>query len=263
MEVRWKVIPSAGLALLAFTALASGSPMDKLVAAAKTEGQLTVIALPRDWCGYGGIIDGFKAKFGLMINEVLPDAGSAMEIDAIQKARDTADPANAGCHRRRSFVRFISKRDGLLQPYKVATWATIPDAAKDADGHWYGAYYGTIAFEVNADVVAKMPTDWADLVAPDYKNRGWPCRRSHIKSSHSGRLRLGSVGRQRQCRGQAADQGLQFFANLNRKGNFVPIIGDLASLTDGRTPILDSLGLPCEGRPRTIEGQNQHRDHQA
>ena len=35
-------------------ALADG--MDDLVAAAKKEGQLTVIALPHDWCGYGALI---------------------------------------------------------------------------------------------------------------------------------------------------------------------------------------------------------------
>jgi putative spermidine/putrescine transport system substrate-binding protein len=28
--------------------------------------------------------------------------------------------------------------DGLLQPYKVATWDSIPATAKDADGNWYG-----------------------------------------------------------------------------------------------------------------------------
>ena len=32
---------------------ASAAPPDALVAAAKQEGQLTVIALPHDWCGYG------------------------------------------------------------------------------------------------------------------------------------------------------------------------------------------------------------------
>ena len=37
--------------------------MDDLIAAAKAEGELTTIALPHDWCGYGGLIEGFKAKF--------------------------------------------------------------------------------------------------------------------------------------------------------------------------------------------------------
>ena len=63
-----------------------------------------------------------------------------------------------------------AQSEGLLQPYKVSTWASIPDSAKDADGSWYGDYYGVLTFEVNKDIVKKSPTDWADLLGADYKN---------------------------------------------------------------------------------------------
>ena len=46
-----KAAIAAAIATLAGQALAA--PPDALVAAAKKEGQLTVIALPHDWCGYG------------------------------------------------------------------------------------------------------------------------------------------------------------------------------------------------------------------
>jgi putative spermidine/putrescine transport system substrate-binding protein len=45
------------------TSFARADAMSDLVAAAKKEGQLTVIALPHDWCGYGEVIAGFKAKY--------------------------------------------------------------------------------------------------------------------------------------------------------------------------------------------------------
>ena len=51
------------VALVASTATASAQSMDELIAAAKKEGTLTTIALPHDWCGYGAIIEAFKAKF--------------------------------------------------------------------------------------------------------------------------------------------------------------------------------------------------------
>ncbi len=235
----------AGMAGLDGSHTAYAFTIDELVAAAKTEGQLTVIALPRDWCGYGGIIDGFKAKFGLTINELSPHAGSATVIDAIRKTRDAADPPtpdviDVGL----SFVT-SAKKEGLLQPHKVATGATIPHAAKDAEGHWYGAYYGAIVFEVNADIVAKMPTDWADLAAPEYRNSvglaGDLASNQAIQSVFAAGLSAanGNVA-------QAAAHGLKFFADLRRRGNFVAMVGDLASLTDGRTPILvrwDHLAL--------------------
>ena len=52
-----------GLTLAAAGLPAMAQDMDALVAAAKAEGTLTTIALPHDWCGYGDVIEGFKAKY--------------------------------------------------------------------------------------------------------------------------------------------------------------------------------------------------------
>ena len=56
MSVTKKLIASlvASAALTAsFAVPASAQSMDELVKAAEAEGQLTTIALPHDWCGYG------------------------------------------------------------------------------------------------------------------------------------------------------------------------------------------------------------------
>src|SRR6202142_560089 len=45
-----------------------GGGLDALVAAAKAEGQLNVITLPRDWCDYGDMMDNFTAKYGIKVN---------------------------------------------------------------------------------------------------------------------------------------------------------------------------------------------------
>ena len=66
--------------------------MDASIAAAKAEGQLTTIALPHDWCGYGEVIEGFKAKYGLKVNELNPDAGSGDEIEAIKANKGNTGP---------------------------------------------------------------------------------------------------------------------------------------------------------------------------
>ena len=79
-----RMIPVSALAVLASTGLASAASMDDLVKAAKAEGQLTIIAVPHDWCGYGAVIDTFKTKYGLTVNELNPDAGSGDEIEAIK-----------------------------------------------------------------------------------------------------------------------------------------------------------------------------------
>src|ERR1700760_4103142 len=135
---------------LALPSLAYSASMDELVAAAKKEGQLTVIALPHDWCGYGDVIAGFKAKYPeIKVNELNPDAGSGDEIEAIKANKGNTGPQAPDVIDVGLSFGPTAKKDGLIQPYKVSTWASIPDTAKDADGYWYGDYYGVLAFEVN------------------------------------------------------------------------------------------------------------------
>ncbi|TIV07474.1 MAG: ABC transporter substrate-binding protein, partial [Mesorhizobium sp.] len=145
--------------------------LDDLVKAAKAEGQLTVIALPHDWCGYGAVIDAFKAKYPeITINELNPDAGSGDEVEAIKANKDNKGPQAPDVIDVGLSFGPTAKKDGLIQPYKVSTWDSIPDSAKDADGAWTGDYYGVLSFEVNKDLVKESPADWADLLKPEFAN---------------------------------------------------------------------------------------------
>ena len=153
-NIRWKLLTTvSALALLACAAPAAAQSLDELVTAAKKEGQLTIIAVPHDWCGYGAVIDDFKAKYGLTVNELNPDAGSGDEIEAIKANKGNTGPQAPDVIDVGLSFGPSSKAEGLLQPYKVSTWDTIPDHQKDPDGYWYGDYYGVLAFEVNADIV--------------------------------------------------------------------------------------------------------------
>ena len=239
MKPSWVAMMSiSGLAVAASTGLATAQTMDQLVAGAKSEGQLTVIALPRDWCSYGTLIDDFKKKYGLNVNELNPDAGSGDEVEAIKankgnKGPQAPDVIDVGL----SFGP-SAKKDGLLQAYKVSTWATIPDSQKDAEGFWYGDYYGVLTLQVNADLVKKMPTDWSDLLAADYKNAvalaGDPrASNQAIQAVFAAGLSVakGDIAK-------AGEAGLKFFADLNKAGNFVPVIGKAGTLAQGATPIV-------------------------
>ena len=228
-------------AVLAFAGLsgaASAAGMDDLVKAAKAEGELTVIALPHDWCGYGDVIDGFKKAYGLKVNELNPDAGSGDEIEAIKANKDNKGPQAPDVVDVGLSFGPSAKKDGLIQAYKVSTWDSIPAAAKDADGFWTGDYYGVLAFEVNSDIVKKSPTDWADLQSPDLKNSvalaGDPRTANQaIQGVYAAGLSVAGGDA-----AKAGDAGLAFFADLNKKGNFVPVIGKSASLAQGATPVI-------------------------
>jgi putative spermidine/putrescine transport system substrate-binding protein len=216
----------------------AADPMAALIEAAKKEGQLTTIALPHDWCNYGEVIQTFKDKYGLQVNELNPDAGSGDEIEAIKANKDNKGPQAPDVIDVGLSFGPSSKAEGLLQPYKVATWDSIPDSAKDAEGHWYGDYYGVLALQVNSDIVKTLPQDWSDLLKPDYKNAvalaGDP-RASNQAIQGVYAAGLSSAGGDA---AKAGDAGLKFFADLNKAGNFVPVIGKAASLAQGSTPII-------------------------
>ncbi len=234
-----KVLSLTASALMVTSALSSAQSMDELVAAAKAEGQLTTIALPHSWCGYGDVIDGFKKKYPeITVNELNPDAGSGDEIEAIKANKDNKGPQAPDVIDVGLSFGPSAKAEGLIQPYKVATWDTIPDSAKDAEGYWYGDYYGVLSFGVNKDVVKNSPQDWADLLKPEYANAvalaGDPRSSNNavISVYASGLAGGGAAGQ------DAAAKGLQFFKQLNDGGNFVPVDGEAAAVAQGTTPVV-------------------------
>lgn len=229
---------SAAAAVALGGAQSASAQSAQLIAAAKAEGELTVIALARSWCGYGKMIDAFKAKYGIKVNELNPDAGSGDELEAIKANKDNKGPQAPDTIDVGLSFGPQAKAAGLLQPYKVANWATIPDSSKDPEGYWYGDYYGVLAFQVNTDLVSKVPTDWGDLLKPEYKNAvalaGDPRSANQaIQGVFAAGVSTGGGDP-----AKAANAGLKYFSDMNKAGNFVPVIGKAASLAQGTTPII-------------------------
>ncbi|MBP4046177.1 ABC transporter substrate-binding protein [Chromobacterium violaceum] len=221
--------------------IANGASADNLAAlvqAAKKEGELNTIALPHDWCGYGNVIAGFKAKYGIKVNELNPDAGSADELEAIKANKNNKGPQAPDVIDVGLSFGPQAKAAGLLQPYKVSTWKSIPDNVKDKDGYWYGDYYGVLTFQVNRDLVSKAPADWADLLKPEYKNAVALAGDPRAANQAIQGVFAAGLSHAKGDVNKAADAGLKFFSQLNKNGNFVPVIGKAASLAQGTTPII-------------------------
>ena len=236
---------------------ASADAMSDLIAAAKKEGQLTTIALPHDWCNYGEVIQSFKDKYGLQVNELNPDAGSGDEIEAIKANKGNTGPQAPDVIDVGLSFGPSSKAEKLVQPYKVATWDSIPDSAKDAEGYWYGDYYGVLAFEVNSDIIKESPQDWSDLLKPEYAASvalaGDPrASNQAIQGVYAAGLSA-SGGKA----AKAGEAGLKFFADLNKAGNFVPVIGKVGSLAQGSTPIIIRWDYNALADRDTLKGNPQ------
>lgn len=230
----------SGVSLLAMLASAAhAETLAEIEAAAKKEGMLTTIALPHDWCNYGEIIASFKAKYPeITVNELNPDAGSADELEAIRANKDNTGPQAPDVIDVGLAFGPQAKDEGLIQPYKVSVWDDIPAEIKDADGFWAGSYYGVMALGVNTDLVPTAPKKWDDLLKPDYANAfaltGDP------RASNQAILAIMSAGMSRggEPGEDTGNKGLEFMAELNKAGNFVPVTGKSGTMAQGQTPII-------------------------
>jgi putative spermidine/putrescine transport system substrate-binding protein len=217
------------------------NPMLAMAAACKDEGMLTIIATPADWVNYGEIMDAFKSMYGVQINSLDENAGSADELAAIEANIGTNGPEAPDIIDVGYAYGEIAKASGDLQSYKVTTWDKIPDTlmgiqAKDPEGYWTGGYYGVMAFEVNTDFVDNVPQNWSDLLKPEYKGQvalyGNPLTSNQaIQAVFASALANGGSL-------DNAQPGLDFFAELNDAGNFIPLVAKASTILKGITPIV-------------------------
>jgi putative spermidine/putrescine transport system substrate-binding protein len=215
------------------TSAAAAGGMDALVAAAKKEGTLNVIALPRDWANYGTILDTFAQKYGIKINSVTPEGSSQDELNAVtsQKGQSRApDVLDVGTN-----FAYQAKAQGLLANYQVATWGDIPADQKDAQGAWYNDYGGYISIGCNAGKVHPCPKTFADLLKPEYKGQvalnGNPTQAAAA---------FGGVWAAALANGGSLDDigpGIDFFGKVKQVGNFNPVEVTTATVQSGETPI--------------------------
>jgi len=217
----------------------SASDMNALIAAAKSEGALNVIALPPDWCNYGptvpatkDMIDAFNAKYpGITVTSANPNGSSQQEVDAINQLAGTSrapDVVDVG-------LKVAVSNTSVFAPYKVATWNDIPDSLKESTGLWFSDYGGFMAIGYDS---AKVPAinSVSDLLGSGFKSAvalaGDPTQSNQALNG----VILASV-----ANGGSLDdvsKGVDFFHQLKQKGNFVPVIGTAATVKAGQTPVL-------------------------
>ncbi|WP_405828218.1 ABC transporter substrate-binding protein [Streptomyces sp. NBC_00105] len=217
----------------AAASVADFGSMEALVAAAQKEGRLNVIALPPDWANYGEIIKAFEAKYKIKVTSENPDASSADEIAAVKsrKGQDRApDVLDLGI----AFAR-SGAAEKLFAPYKVTAWDKIPVSQKDADARWYNDYGGYVSIGCDAARIATCPKTFADLLKPEYKGKvalnGNPTK----SGSAFGGVYAASLAN----KGSFADiqPGIDFFGQLKKSGNFIPVESTPATVEKGETPI--------------------------
>jgi len=213
------------------TSAASCGGMDALVAAAKAEGKLNVIALPRDWANYGAILDAFAAKYSIKITSDNPDGSSQDEVNAVQQLGTTSrapDVLDVG-------MAVALANTQLFAPYKVSTWGDILDSQKEPTGIWFQDYGGFMSIGYDS---SKVPTISSidDLMGSAFKGKvalnGDPTKANAA---------LNGVMMANLAKGGTLDditKGVDFFHNLKQAGNFTPVQATTATVKNGTTPVV-------------------------
>jgi putative spermidine/putrescine transport system substrate-binding protein len=209
--------------------------MPALVAAAQKEGTLNLIAVPRTWAGYGAIIDAFTAKYKIKINSENPNGASGDEINAVKSTKgqpsapDVVDIGNS--------YALQGAQDGLFAPYKVATWADIPDGQKDPGGLWYSDYGGYISIGCNAKKVGgTCPSTIKEL--DNKKYQGDVALNGDPTIANAA---FEAVWAAALANGGSADNiqpGIDFFHKLKTEGIFNKTKVTPATVASGQTPIV-------------------------
>ena len=214
------------------TSVADFGTFADLEAAAKEEGALNVIALPRDWANYGAVLDLFAERYPeITINEGSPDVSSAEEIQAAKtnagtdKAPDVFDLGLAVA---------LENVDSFA-PYKVEGFDDIPDSLKDPDGRFVGDYGGYMSVGVDTSKFP-APSELSDLAGAEYKGavaiNGDPTQAGAA---------FAAVGLASVLGGGSLDDfqpGIDFFGELNSAGNFLKVDVTPATVASGETPVV-------------------------
>ena len=207
--------------------------MAELIAEAKKEGKINVIALPDDWANYVEIKSTFKKKYGLELADEDPQASSGAEVQAIislkgqSRAPDVVDvgpgfavgPAN----------------DGLYAKYFNTNFKTVPRAMKDGRGFWTGDYTGVVAFGANLSVANRVPTSWDDVLSSDFNAKialNDDPRKANAAFSGVFSAALANGGSLNDI-----TPGIDYFARLAMAGKFQPINVTPQTVASGQTPV--------------------------
>ena len=202
------------------------------------QGQVNIIcSVQADWCNLIQTV--FAKSTGIKVNMTLKGSGEALAQLIAEKANPKTDVWFGGT----GDPHLQAAEQDLSLEYKSAAlkdlhgWAQAQ--AAQSGYKTVGIYSGPLGFGYNTELIAKkkigIPKSWADLLKPEYKGQvalaGDPRKSSQAINAvyAAGLANGGSL--------DDATKGLDFFTQLNKAGNFVPVIAKPATIAKGETPI--------------------------
>jgi len=226
------------------------SEKEKMIEAARAEGELNSYGMSDDWVNLGKIWSTIEERYGVV--HVDTDMTSMEQITRLLAEKDAPvlDVADIGF----DSLGLLLEND-LAMEYKSEYWDKFSEEFRDPNGRWHIGYWGAIAFLVNTDLVENIPQTWSDLLKPEYLDK--ICSRDPRVSTYA----TGAVLAAAYALGGGEDNvqpGLDFFQQLRDSKNWREgVVLNVAAVQKGECPISivydfdgfnkrDATGLPLE-----------------
>jgi len=161
---RTKVTSVVAVLAIVFAVVFAGS-----VVKAEAANQKIIIYTSMKEALIRGIVDGFKAKNpGIDVDYQSAGAGKLMAKIAAERQSGKILADVIWTSEVPDFYKM--RQEGILEKYKSPVFKETINPFKDFDGSFHAARLGTLGIIINTDKIKKAPTQWSDLMKPEYKN---------------------------------------------------------------------------------------------
>ncbi len=163
------IVALAALTAASMIMVGCGGGGDKKADAPKEGGKKLIVYTSMKESLIKGIVEGYKkANPGVEVTYQSAGAGKLMAKIAAERQSGKILADVIWTSEVPDFYKM--KQEGILENYKSPVFKETVNPFKDYDGSFHAARLGTLGIIVNTDKIKEMPTQWSDLLKPEYKN---------------------------------------------------------------------------------------------
>jgi putative spermidine/putrescine transport system substrate-binding protein len=137
-----------------------------LYKAAAKEGLVVSFDTGPEWANWKSLFREFKTRYP-DVEITYNDIGSAAAVVTLDKSRRRPQ-ADTVYYFAASGVDAVKK--DVVASFQPINFEKLPPVFREASGKWFTIHTLNVAFLVNKKLVQNVPTSWADLLKPEYKN---------------------------------------------------------------------------------------------
>ncbi|MCR4728538.1 MAG: ABC transporter substrate-binding protein [Lachnospiraceae bacterium] len=221
------------------------SEMDKLIEAAKTDGELIVYGSCEEEY-LAAACENFQKLYGIKVQYQRLSTGEVQSKIEEEKGNPSGDVWFGGT----TDPYNVAAAEGLLLPYEAQNAShLLSDMYRDKDGCWYGIYKGILGFMVNKDELARKgieaPADWKDLLDPKYKGLIWL---SNYNTAGTAKLVINTM-----IQKYGHDEGIKYLVDVDKNIEVYTKSGSGPSKNVGTGECVVGIGFLHDGITQIVD----------